>query len=313
MLGGRRALPCVVIGLIVVVVSAMYARAVSARAQRSLKGELFKYGYGSAHVAFAHGDHLRHVILIGGLTDGLFATNYAAPLAREMDRRGWSTVMTLLSSSHDGYGTSSLDRDAEELMMLVETLGGSEYALVGHSTGSQDIVRFVDLATKQGKATPSACVLQAGVSDREALAMEEGNAERIATAEAMVAAGKADEIMPRATFAVDETTGLGTPITARRFLSFAAVGGDDDMFSWDLSDEALRGLLGHMESTRTLVLMSGADEYVPSAVDVGALAERLAAAMGPSAKAEVIPGADHGLTQSVDEAVRIISDFIQPK
>ena len=54
----------------------------------------------------------------------------------------------------------------------------------------------------------------------------------------------------------------GSPITARRYLSLAAKGGDDDMFSSDLKDAELDTLLGHMAGIPTLVLQSGADGYV---------------------------------------------------
>ena len=58
-------------------------------------------------------------------------------------------VQTLLSSSYLGYGTVTLDQDAAELRDLVtflredEAMGGEGYALIGHSTGTQDCVRFV--------------------------------------------------------------------------------------------------------------------------------------------------------------------------
>ncbi len=54
-----------------------------------------------------------------------------------------------LSSVHtpQGYGTGSLDRDADDLSALAAHLGARArvrgVALLGHSTGCQDIVRYV--------------------------------------------------------------------------------------------------------------------------------------------------------------------------
>ena len=53
----------------------------------------------------------------------------------------------------------------------------------------------------------------------------------------MVAEGKQEDILTRRW---DGGGGNGAPITARRYLSFTVPGGDDDMFSSDLTDAELR-------------------------------------------------------------------------
>ena len=67
------------------------------------------------------------VVAVGGLTDGFFALPYLPHLAEllrdhnENDEGGgveWSLITPLLSSCHSGWGTSSLDRDAGELLEL---------------------------------------------------------------------------------------------------------------------------------------------------------------------------------------------------
>lgn len=75
----------------------------------------------------------------------------------------------------------------------------------------------------------------AQVSDRQyRTAYVEDNAADLQRADAMIAAGRGDDILKR-------EAGLGgAPITASRFHSLAAVGGDDDMFSSDLSDAELK-------------------------------------------------------------------------
>jgi hypothetical protein len=67
-----------------------------------------------------------------------------------LERKGWSLVQPLLSSSHLGYGISSLQKDSEEIDMLLSFLarkwGWDEASgtdkqqinviLIGHSTGN---------------------------------------------------------------------------------------------------------------------------------------------------------------------------------
>lgn len=100
-----------------------------------LQGTLFKYAAGSANVAFLTGvrslrivgwkghagggtpgcvarhtqqrltaplagRHRRHVVLVGGLTDGLLFAPYCQALARRLAEASWSLVQPLLSSSH---------------------------------------------------------------------------------------------------------------------------------------------------------------------------------------------------------------------
>lgn len=67
-----------------------------------------------------------------------------------------------------------------------------------------------------------------------------------------------------------------------------------------------------MEGTPTLVMLSGADEYMPKSVliEAGSLAERLAAAMGATASHVVIPSAKHALEGAEDLGVKAMMDFI---
>ena len=280
-----------------------------------LQGTLFKYGWGSANVAFKSGSGAKAAIVLGGLTDGFFCCRYVEPLARALEQEGVSVVQTLLSSSYQMYGTSSLDRDAEELAQLVRHLksdaGVTDYGIVGHSTGCQDAVRFVRHCLKDGEIEkPRFVVLQAPVSDRESLDMSPSTWKSIDVARELISRAQGEDerdkvLMPHS------TQEDGAPITARRFLSLATRGGDDDVFSSDFTDEELRSAVGHMEGVPTLVLQSGADEYIPRSVDAKGLAERLAGAMGGTAAARTIEGAGHALAEHVAEAVEIISGFVR--
>ena len=47
---------------------------------------------------------------------------YAAPLAECLEPRGWKLVQPLFSSSYGGWGTSCLNQDADELLLLLQYL-----------------------------------------------------------------------------------------------------------------------------------------------------------------------------------------------
>ncbi|XP_064977256.1 UPF0613 protein PB24D3.06c-like [Musa acuminata AAA Group] len=274
--------------------------------KNQLRGTLFKYGPKPIQVAFKTGEFNQQVIFVGGLTDGLLATEYLEPLSIELENAKWSLVQPLLSSSYIGYGTSSLDQDSLELDQLIGYLINKENSegvvLLGHSTGCQDIVHYLRTNLACSKAVRGV-ILQAPVSDREYLATLPETAEMIDLAATMIGEGRGMELMPR-------EANPDAPITSYRYHSLCAYMGDDDMFSSDLSDDQLRLRLGHMSSTPCQVIFSMADEYVPDYVDKKALVERLCRALGGAEKVEIDWG-NHGLSNRVQEAVQAIMDFVK--
>ncbi|KAK3126682.1 hypothetical protein QOZ80_7AG0560580 [Eleusine coracana subsp. coracana] len=285
------------------------AKAVVAAAggrRKHLPGTLFKYGPKSAQVAFKTGDFNHQVIFIGGLTDGLLATDYLEPLSLALEVEKWSLVQPLLSSSYTGYGISSLEQDALELDQLISYLINKENSegviLLGHSTGCQDIVHYMRTNFACSKAV-SGVILQAPVSDREYRATLPETAEMIDLAAKMIADERGMDLMPR-------EANPDAPITAYRYHSLCSYMGDDDMFSSDLSEDQLRQRLGHMSTTQCQIIFSMGDEYVPEYVDKAALVDRLCRALGGAEKVEIEWG-NHALSNRVQEAVRAIVDFVK--
>ncbi|KAF8063709.1 SPAPB24D3.06c [Scenedesmus sp. PABB004] len=299
----------------------------------AMQGTLFKYGPGAAHVAFksqppAHGvapAPARAVVLLGGLTDGLLFAPYAPHLERAAARLGWTLVQAQLSSSCAGWGLASLDADADELRLLSDCLrtrhGVAAWVLVGHSTGCQDAVRYVQRHRAHDDAL-AGVVLQAPVSDREYLGMTPGWAELEAPARAMVAAGRGDEVLCRA------RDWDGAAVSAARFLSLWARGGDDDCFSTDLTLEELRRILGPLRGLPCAIIQSGEDETVPPALResgaAAALGRRMAEAIAlgppgagpaepgmPAARLFVVEGAGHACAGHEADVVAHISDFLE--
>ena len=112
--------------------------------------------------------------------------------------------------------------------------------------------------------------------------LEPNYAAHIDLARRLKQEGNENEMMPRDAF--------WAPITASRFLSLQDMGGEDDFFSSDLTDEELVERLGHVGTLcrnredgefglRLLVAFSGEDEYVPAHIDKHLLLERLCWAM----------------------------------
>ena len=251
-------------------------------------------------------------ILLGGLSDGLLPVPYTHPLESVLAEKDWSLVQPVLSSSYTGFGHGSLDRDVLELDELLGYLIGQhdsqQIAMVGHSTGTQDIVHYM----KHGRADlveKVTCIaLQAPVSDREASTVchdpTTSPAEHLKSLQRNVEialdmrnGGRGNEMMPRSAF--------WAPITAERFLDLHERRGRDDYFSSDFSDAELAERLRHIGSSSSLksclVAVSGSDEYVPSTVDSRKLLDRLCAAIDDHSETKkaiplYIPTGNHNLS-----------------
>lgn len=130
-------------------------------------------------------------------------------------------------------------------------------------------------------------------------------------AEDMIQRGEKDEIMPKALIPPI----FSSPITAYRWHSLIAKGGDDDFFSSDLDDERLAGTFGGL-TRPTLVVPSEDDEMVPPAVDKDGLLRRWIRAAPEgivSGLSGLVPGADHALSESGPQKwfVERVVDFLR--
>ena len=243
----------------------------------SLRGELTVYKNDPTLVMFTSGPEVSDsegtAVFIGGLTDGPMSLCYLPALAAALEEKRWRLCQPTLSSAYLGFGVSDLDKDAEELDLGVDRILASAsaiekkkkkhaVALVGHSTGCQDIVHF--LRRGRRRADIAAAVLQAPVSDREAMCMEHGEeaiAAANAAARAMCAEGGGVDLMPRSTPGT-----FGAPVSAARYASLSGRMTPDDLFSSDLTAHELSqqiGHMGHASAPPSLWVRSADDEYAP--------------------------------------------------
>lgn len=124
------------------------------------------------------------------------------------------------SGSYDGFGTGSLDRDCDEIEALVDHLaeeGVTTVVLAGHSTGSQDVLRY--LTTKRQWVRGGIMISPA--SDREFY--EKGKdplwADQLSIAQKLLDEGRKDQILDD-----KMTEAFGARVTAYRLHSLIGVG-----------------------------------------------------------------------------------------
>ena len=220
------------------------------------------------------------VVVVPGLGDGPASLSYVAR-GSALEARCASTARALirfeLSTSYEGYGTRQLRDDARDIDAVIRALRvkfplATSFALVGHSTGCQSICHYLASGYDSASAVDR-IVLQAGVSDRDWYDADCGREvmrEWVARAREMAP----DDLMP-----ADTPGTYGVATNARRFLSLASAGGDDDWFSLDIFDGSSGEGVESSKIVRKLgagacarvdvrLVVSTADEYVPYDRDV---------------------------------------------
>lgn len=263
----------------------------------------------------------RHTILfLGGLGDGLGHPQYPSVIAQHLPP-SWTIVEVLLSSSYNGWTTSSLASDADELAKAVAYFrslpdraegNDAKSIIMGHSTGSQVCMEYL-VGPWKADAVPEATlqrprvdgvILQAGISDREGLAgvlSKDELASSVELAARWIADGKGGEILPTSA----TRNAFGPSPSARRWASLAGVHGDDDYFSSDLANDLLDRTFGGVgkRGVPICIFLSDMDENMPDFVDKAALVQRWSNAVRRGGgkvgdETGLIPDATHNLNRS---------------
>ena len=195
--------------------------------------------------------------------------------------------------------------------------------LVGHSTGSQQIMHY--LLAKPALPKIDGAIFQGSVSDREAMTMflpPSMYNSACTLAQSYIDDGRGDDILP---FSVTKSSYMSAPVSANRFFSLASPAplhaGEDDYFGSDLADDRLEktfGVLGRT-GTRLCFLFSGKDQHVPGTIDKLKMVERWhqhvkkgGAVVDESSG--VVDGATHTLKEGgkgLEDLVKRIVGFLQ--
>ncbi|KAF7537420.1 hypothetical protein G7054_g3767 [Neopestalotiopsis clavispora] len=281
----------------------------------SLTETLVTFEYASSN---AHQPH--SILFIGGLSDGLATTSYTHDIIKALQGTEWSFFTLNLSSSYSAWGLGHLDRDTDEIahcLRYIKSYKAAKYGLngthtsakvvlMGHSSGSQDVLHYLyrpnphrtraafdpELVHLERPVVDGA-ILQAPVSDRDAFAwvLHEGFLGRtpeelrqtydtlVSMARDIVAQEtRYDVVLP---IELCSQFGFVSPVSARRFLSLASPDSpgspsEEDLFSADLSDEEYAKTFGKIKERgllrgRLMVAPGGKDQTVPDWVDKDAL------------------------------------------
>lgn len=282
----------------------------------SFEGIIHQYDPSQVAFEFAPTKLSKVLIMIGGMTDGLLTVPYVANLPPAMEPLGYSVVQVQLTSSFQGWGTTSLRQDVAEIVELIRYLKSPEggdrekIVLIGHSTGSQDVMSsllaYPDLI--------DGGIMQGCVSDREAILMGapiETISQLTEEAKKLCDEGKSQQLLTHeyAKYV------FNTPITAYRWTSLLIPEGDDDYFSSDLSKQALEKSFGKLTKP-FLIAYSGEDEFVPSYVNKQQVIDNWKTVTNPkywSKHSGLIRGANHGVNSadSQDHLFEMVTGFIQ--
>jgi pimeloyl-ACP methyl ester carboxylesterase len=197
------------------------------------------------------------IIFVGGLSDTLATVPYLPLLAEAIAPLDFSLVQPQLSSSLGGFGLSSLEADAQELCLVVRHLlsrtenpkpKDGKLIIMGHSTGCQDIAHL--LSKERPDVRIDGAILQAPVSDREYFEEQNGEGSEGRTmlheATALKEQGRGATLLqrnidpsqrPTSKYEINGSAFQDPAMTAYRYWSLNAVGGDDDYFSSNLEEE----------------------------------------------------------------------------
>ncbi|KAF7195031.1 Fusarinine C esterase sidJ [Pseudocercospora fuligena] len=261
--------------------------------------------------------NINTLLWVGGMFDTLHSVSYPFKIAEALPPT-WSLVTASLSSAGHSWGVSSIAKDAEDMAKIISYLKekrpGGKVVIMGHSTGCQDCMEYLVGKGHEKRPNVDGIILQAPVSDREALDHElpaamKQEADQLAMK--MCRERNGNEYIPNR---LTRPVFGRLAVTAKRWLDVSSPGPDhngaDDYFSSGHSVERLKRTFGQLTSkTPLLVLYSGSEENVSDSVDKEKLVDTwigvVKSAGGVVAEGSgIVPGATHNLNGNPDEVVQ---------
>jgi pimeloyl-ACP methyl ester carboxylesterase len=235
-----------------------------------MKGELEDLGNGVS--IFTTPPFSKSVVLfIPGLGDGLFSLPFIEDFCSKLAFINFSFSQVIMRSSFNRFGQHLLDddrKDIHEAVLHLVYLGFRRIFLMGHSTGCQDILYFLN-KTRLDTSIIKGVILLGSVSDREAPTCPQNIAHYLAIDDPLF-------IVP----------GFNTLFRKERFISLFVKGGTEDMFSSDLKNFPRLEKL----AIKTLILLGEDDESIPAQGDKEKLLQRWVRSNPTLITGKLVPG-----------------------
>ena len=215
---------------------------------------------------FIKGKSTKLIMLIGGLGDLLFNIKYFQYLWNKFDEN-YMICIPNMRSSGNSFGSFTIWNDVEDINEILSYIYNKnkldEIYLLGHSTGCQDILCLF----KKGinKQFPiKKCILQGPVSDRDYLNKDEKLLNEIKRIEKEYNVlyenwnnSELKNSMDVSKYLYDNKY----PLLVRRFVSLYSKLGDEDWFSYDISQEKLKSMYSIIDIP-FLFVFSLNDQYI---------------------------------------------------
>ena len=260
---------------------------------------------------FIKGKSEKLIILIGGLGDLLFSIKYFEYLWNKLEE--YMICIPNMRSSGNSFGNTVIWDDVEDikeiLKHILENNKINDIYLIGHSTGCQDILCLF----KKGinKQFPiKKCILQGPVSDRDYLNKDENLLKEIKRIEKDYNILYKDWNFSQLKYSMDISKYLYDdkyPLLIRRFVSLYSKLGDEDWFSFDISQEELNTLYSII-NIPFLFVFSLNDQYVNySHADYQKLIKRIENSNKEISVCTLKD--DHFIQNSMEQFYQIINNF----
>ena len=215
---------------------------------------------------FIKGKSTKLIMLIGGLGDLLFNIKYFQYLWNKFDEN-YMICIPNMRSSGNSFGSFTIWNDVEDINEILSYISNKnkldEIYLLGHSTGCQDILCLF----KKGinKQFPiKKCILQGPVSDRDYLNKDEKLLNEIKRIEKEYNILYENWNNSELKNSIDVSKYLYDnkyPLLVRRFVSLYSKLGDEDWFSYDISQEKLKSMYSIIDIP-FLFVFSLNDQYI---------------------------------------------------
>lgn len=246
------------------------------------------------------------IVFVAGLGDGLLCPAYTQAMTSN-----FRFIQPVLSSSYNRFGTSSLIRDAYELIDLINYIKENlhdikQIILMGFSTGCQSICTL--LTHFREKLPPrfiKGVVLQGAVSDRQYF-LSDLNPDHSIYHQLLAES----EVHKNCISKLLSLPFMGAPINVYRTRSLLLENGDDDFFSMG-SDVCVERTLKAIKECPTLFMIGGNDEGLTNGLTPWLeMIDKIMNKTSTAIKIAILKGGDHALNQCSDEVVDVLSKWI---